>query len=77
MKKSKSLTASVRLKITKNMKIDEVIKKHPETVEIFNKFGFHCVGCIAASFESIEDGAKAHGITVEELIEDLNKVIDK
>ena len=64
-------------KITKNMNIEEVIKKHPEIVEIFTKYGFHCIGCAAASFESIEDGAKAHGVTVEEIIEDLNKAIEK
>ena len=64
-------------KITKNMNIEEVIKKHPETVEIFTKYGFHCIGCAAASFESIEDGAKAHGVTAEEIVEDLNKALEK
>jgi hybrid cluster-associated redox disulfide protein len=63
--------------ITKNMKIEAVIKKHSETVEVFEKFGIHCIGCIAASFESIEQGAKAHGINPEELIEELNKVVEK
>jgi hybrid cluster-associated redox disulfide protein len=62
-------------KITKQMKIEELIKKYPETVEIFSKHGFHCINCIAASFETIEQGAKAHGIDVEELIEELNKKI--
>ena len=57
------------------MKIDEVIKKYPETVEVFVKNGFHCIGCIAASFETIEEGAKAHGITAEELVEELNEAI--
>lgn len=64
-------------RITKKMNIKEVIKKHPETVEVFNKFGFHCIGCVAASFESIEDGANAHGVTAEEIVEDLNKAIKK
>lgn len=62
-------------KITKQMKIEEVIKKHPETLNVFAKYGFHCVGCAAASFESIEDGAKVHGITSEEIVEELNKAI--
>lgn len=57
------------------MKIDEVLKKHPETADVFIKNGFHCVGCAAASFESIEQGAMAHGVDMEELIEDLNKSI--
>lgn len=57
------------------MKIEEVIKKHPETLEVFSKYGFHCIGCVAASFESIEDGAKAHNIDIEKLVEELNKAI--
>ena len=64
-------------KITKQMKIEEVIRKHPQTIEVFAKYDFHCLGCAAASFETIEQGARAHGITPEELIEDLNKVIEK
>lgn len=59
------------------MKIEEVLKKYPETLSVFAKFGIHCINCVAASFESIEDGAKAHGITAEELVEELNKVIKK
>ena len=64
-------------KITKDMNIEEVINKYPETVEVFAKYGFHCIGCVAASFESIEDGARAHGVTAEEIVEDLNKVVEK
>lgn len=77
MKKPKAPTGSARVGINKKMKIDEVIKKYPETVEIFMKHSFHCIGCVAASFESIEQGAIAHGIDVEELVQELNKVISK
>ena len=63
------------MKINKQMKIDEVLRKYPETVEVFGKHGFHCIGCAAASFESIEQGAVAHGIDADELIEDLNKAV--
>ena len=64
------------MKITKDMKIDEVLKKYPEIVVVFTKHGFHCIGCAAASFESIEQGALAHGVDVEKLIKDLNKTVE-
>ncbi len=64
-------------KITKQMKIEEAIKKYPQTAEVFAKHGFHCIGCIAASFENIEQGAEAHGIDIKELIDDLNNAIEK
>lgn len=60
------------MKITKAMKIEEILKKYPETIEVFLKHGFHCLGCAAASFENLEQGAKAHGIDVDELIKELN-----
>ena len=61
--------------INKNMSIHEVVRKHPETIPIFEKFGLGCVGCEAALFENIEQGAKVHGIDVETIIKSLNSVI--
>ena len=63
--------------ITKKMKIEEVIQKHPETMEVFMRHGFHCLGCAAASFENIEDGAVVHGIDIDKFVEELNKIIKK
>jgi hybrid cluster-associated redox disulfide protein len=61
--------------INKNMSINEVVRKHPETIPIFEKFGLGCVGCEAALFENIEQGAEVHGIDVETLIASLNSII--
>ena len=62
-------------KITKEMTIEEVISKYPKTSSIFLKYGFHCLGCPGAKFENIEQGAQIHGINLDELINELNKVI--
>ncbi len=61
--------------INKDMSINEVVRKHPETIPIFEKFGLGCVGCEAALFENIEQGAEVHGIDVETLITSLNSII--
>ena len=61
--------------ITKDIKIEEVVKEYPETMMVFMKHGLHCVGCHVSAFESVEDGALAHGINVDALVADLNKVI--
>ncbi|VBB08437.1 Hypothetical protein LUCI_3709 [Lucifera butyrica] len=60
--------------ITKNMSITEVVQKYPAAAEVFFKYGMGCLGCAAAHFENIEQGALAHGINVDALIEDLNKI---
>lgn len=63
--------------LTKDMGIMEVVSNYPETVEVFINAGMGCLGCAAAHFENIEQGAMAHGIDVEQLMEDLNTAINK
>ncbi|NMD14365.1 MAG: DUF1858 domain-containing protein, partial [Caldisericales bacterium] len=41
------------------------------------QFGLHCIGCHISAYESIKDGAAAHGVEVEKLIEALNKAINE
>jgi hybrid cluster-associated redox disulfide protein len=62
--------------ITKETTIEDAVAKYPETVMVFMKHGLHCVGCHVSAFETIEEGAMAHGINVDALVEDLNKVVE-
>jgi hybrid cluster-associated redox disulfide protein len=62
-------------KITKDMTFGEVLKKHPETAKTFFQYGMHCFGCHVAVSETIEQGALAHGVSVDQLMEDLNKTV--
>ena len=61
--------------INKKMSIEDVVKKHPETIATFERHGLGCLGCQAALFESIEQGAEVHGVDADALIADINKVI--
>ena len=38
--------------------------------------GMGCFGCMAARFENIEQGAMAHGIDVDALVDALNEVVN-
>ena len=62
--------------IEKTMSIIDVVQKYPQTAEVFMNFGMGCLGCIAARFENIEQGAMAHGINADELVADLNKAVE-
>ena len=67
-------------KITKNMLIEDVISKYPEAAHIFSVYGLHCAGCHASGSETIEQGAKAHGMDdeyISMIIKDANKMISK
>ncbi len=67
-------------KITKDMMIGDVIAKFPELAEIFFEQGFHCAGCQAAAFETIEQGLASHGKSkkeIGEILKKLNKAVSK
>ena len=61
--------------ITKDMSIMEVVQKYPDTIEVFMNSGMGCLGCAAAHFENIEQGALARGIDVDALMAGLNEVV--
>lgn len=63
--------------INKDMTFKDVLEMGPEVVQVFVKYNMGCVGCAAAKFESIEQGAKAHGINLEDLLRDLNAAVSK
>jgi hybrid cluster-associated redox disulfide protein len=63
-------------KITKDMRISDVATKWPNTQEAFMEAGLFCFGCGVARFETIEEGAAAHGIPVEDLLKALNEAAD-
>jgi hybrid cluster-associated redox disulfide protein len=63
--------------INRKMSIEEIVKKYPETIAIFERHGLGCLGCQAALFESIEQGAEVHGVDVDGLIADLNREIKR
>jgi len=67
----------MRQKIHKKMTPTEVLERYPYLSEIFIKYNFHCVFCPMARQETIEEGAKVHGISIEKLLKELNQEIEK
>lgn len=59
--------------ITKDMKIADVMRSHPETIAVFQKFGLSCRECQIADFEEVEHGAGVHEVDLEQLLAELNK----
>ena len=61
--------------MTKDMSIVEIVQTYPDAVEVLMNAGMGCLGCAASHFENIEQGAMAHGIDIDALIEALNATI--
>jgi len=67
-------------KIDKNMTLGEVVQKFPGSAKVIMKYGLHCIGCHVATWETIEQGAVAHGLDskdVNKMINEINAAINK
>lgn len=62
-------------KIKSDMLIAEIVETYPEVVDyLVNEYEFHCVTCILAGFETLEEGALAHGIEGKDFKNMLNEI---
>lgn len=55
------------------MKIAEVLKEYPSSKNVFKKYMPACVKCGGATAETIQRGAKMHGVDPETLVKELNR----
>ncbi|RJQ31068.1 MAG: DUF1858 domain-containing protein [Actinobacteria bacterium] len=65
------------MKFTKDMTIEQALETDPRAIQVFANHGMACFACSGALMESIEAGAKAHGIDTDKLLEELNSLDDK
>jgi hybrid cluster-associated redox disulfide protein len=60
-------------KLTQNMTIAEALKLKPKIAAILMSKGMHCLGCVIAQGETLEQAAEVHGLDLPELMVELNK----
>ena len=63
--------------ITKDMLIIDILnqEKANELAQVLVDAGMHCLGCLAAHGETLEQAAAVHGIDADELVAKLNAVL--
>ena len=59
--------------IDKEMKIEDVLRRYPKTIPVFDRFGIDCAQCQLSEYENLEHGAKVHGIDLSTLLRELNE----
>ena len=64
-------------KITKSMTFHQILQMNPEVVRVLSKYNLGCIGCMGAINETLERGAIAHGLDVNDLLRDLNAIFQK
>jgi len=63
------------IKIDSKTTIQELLKLHPRATAAFIKRGMLCVGCPAQAFHALEDVARIHGSTIDELCAAIREAI--
>ena len=61
-------------KITRETMIGELVLNCPVAASVLLEHGFHCIGCGLAAYETIEEGAAAHGFddaSIDKLVEEI------
>lgn len=64
-------------KVTKDMTFHQVLQMSPEVARVLGKFNLGCIGCMGAMRETLEQGAQAHGLNVDDILKELNAIFEK
>ena len=68
-----------KIEINKDILIGDLVEKYPNLASILvEKYNFHCIGCMAAGMETLEEGAIVHGMSekeIEKIIKYLNSQV--
>ena len=62
-------------KITKDTIIGNILDVAPETAPAFLAIGMHCLGCVMASGENVEEACEVHGVDADLFVRHLNEFI--
>lgn len=63
--------------IHKDMLINDIIEVDPGNAAILMASGMHCIGCMAAAGETLEEAAGVHGMDADDLVKDINEYLAK
>ncbi|HBF38980.1 MAG TPA: disulfide oxidoreductase [Firmicutes bacterium] len=67
----------MKMIITPNTLIGEILNADQTTASYFLEMGMHCLGCPSSTGESLAEACLVHGVPVQELIDKLNNHIVK
>ncbi len=63
-------------RITAQSLVQDVVAEHPETISVFARRGWPCVGCYISPFHTIADVADQYRVDLDSLLTGLNQALD-
>ncbi len=64
------------MKATKDMLINDLLKIDRGIAVILMGAGMHCVGCMAAAGESLEEACEVHGLDADDMVKKINEYLE-
>lgn len=58
--------------ITAATPVRDILNGHPDAVEILERYGLECAGCIGSEYETVRDVCLVHDISLDLLLSELN-----
>jgi hybrid cluster-associated redox disulfide protein len=62
----------IEMEITPQTNIKDLVALFPVAADVMNAFGLGCSGCGVSKYETIEQGARAHGLRIEPILAALH-----
>jgi len=63
--------------ITKDTVIADILDMAPDAVPLFKSIGMHCLGCVMASGETLDQACMAHGVNTDEFLTKLTDLVQQ
>ena len=60
------------MEVNEKTLIGEIVRNHPEAIEVLMSIGMYCLGCPASQVESLEEACAVHGIETAPVVEAIN-----
>ena len=59
---------TVEIEISPQTNIEQLVAQFPIAAAVMSAFGLGCTGCSVSKYETIEQGARAHGLQIEPIL---------
>ena len=67
----------MKRKFSDDATMDEIMRRSPAAIRVVLQHGMLCVGCPIASFHTVSEAAREHGLNEESLRFDLHAAIKR
>jgi hybrid cluster-associated redox disulfide protein len=66
--------------LTKTQILRKVADESPRAAELLADYGLHCISCFFSEYDTLETGARVHGMTdseVDDMVAEINEQMEK